>query len=97
SLDLFRLFSTVAQGHKIVGIADQHRTIGGGFNTTALTVEIPDSRCLLHPMQCDIQQQRTDNSALWRALFGWSEPTFVHHPGFEPVPDQSPRGKRPEV
>jgi len=52
---------------------------------------------ILKPVQCDVQQQGADDTALRSPLLGGREPLArFEHPGFQPVPDHVPGGERPE-
>ena len=91
------MLTAVTQGHKIVSVADQHGAVRCCFDTASTATEIPDPCGLLHPVQRNVQQQRTDHATLRRALLRRSEMTLVDHTRCQPVPDQSSRRKCSEL
>ncbi len=44
----------------------------------------------IHRVQGQVQEERADHSALRSPRFGRGEPTSIHRPGLQPLPDQSP-------
>jgi hypothetical protein len=76
------------QDRQIISIPDQRR---GPSEHTFGTIR--DSQGLLHAMEGDVQQQRTDHPTLRHTGVRGIEHLFFHVPRFEPLLDQLPCGK----
>src|SRR5450755_2164310 len=95
-LDLFCLMPGVTQGDKIVGIPDQNRRVGCRYPGVYAGWAVPDPGGLFHPVQSNVQQQRTCYPALRSSLLGRGEPTVLDHTRLEPTGDESPGWERAE-
>src|ERR1019366_1666720 len=62
-LDLFRFVPGVAQSDQIIGIPNQNRRTLHRVTGMNTGLSVPDPGGLFHPMQSNIQEQRTDDSS----------------------------------
>jgi hypothetical protein len=95
SLDLERLLPCVAERDEIVGVSDQDRAALHD-PTGVFAGRVAGSGDLLHPVQGDVQQHRTDHTALRSSLLGAVQPSLLDHARLQPLPDHPPRGERAE-
>jgi hypothetical protein len=87
----------VTQGDKIVGIPDQNRRVGCRYPGVNAGLLVPDPGGLFHPVQSNVQQQRTCYPTLRSSLLGRGEPTVLDHTRLEPAGDESPGWERAEL
>ena len=94
--DLLGLLPGMAAYHQVIGVPDERRAAvlhRSGMNAAPVS----DACGLLQPVQCDIQQQRRNNTALGSSFPGRREPfPGLEDPCFQPPGDNLPRGETAE-
>jgi hypothetical protein len=85
----------MAEGDEIVGVPDQYwaaRNDHPGVFAGGVT----GSGGLLHPVQGNLQQHRTDDTALRNPVLGAVKPALLDHARLQPLRDHPPGGERAE-
>jgi hypothetical protein len=85
----------MAKGDQVIGVSDQDRGGSAGVGAERVEPAVANPGGVFHPVHGHVEQQRTDNSALRRALLGGGEPAVVDRTGAQPPSDMFPGGNPP--
>src|SRR6185437_15328619 len=89
-LDLLSLLPGMTARYQVISISNEHRAAAFHFPGMNAGEAVTDTRGLLQPVQCDIQQQGRNNSALGRSLPGRRKPfPSLENPRLQPPGDHS--------
>ena len=96
-LDLFRLLTSAAGHHQIVGVAHQHRGARRGLDTASTASEVPDPGGRSIPCRATFKEQGTDHATLRAPSSVGANRPLLDHPRLQPGADQFPAGERAEL